>query len=319
MHLAMKRSGVVDSCGFTLVELLAVVAVVAILSALLLPVLAGAKDKGHAISCLNNQRQLSVACLLYAEDANERFPYNLGTSEIRKRSERNEYINWTTPVMSWELDTDNTNTALLTQGGIGPYLGRTGTAYSCPKDRVVSDIQAAAGWTRRVRSISMNAMVGNAGEFSAEGANVNNPYYRQFFKASDVPKPSEIFVFIEEHPHSINDGYFLNRLNRAFWMDLPASFHNGGANLTYVDGHAEAHKWRSSSTRVPARPDAVRLPFRIPSGERWDFYWLTARMTIYDYDSDHEREAIPHDPQGRVVEELSSRKRGPSAPRPVEP
>lgn len=280
---AMRTRGLPSGGGFTLVELLTVLGVIAVLAGLLLPVLAGAKARGHTIACLNNQRQLGVACLLYADDWNDRFPYNLGASEIKKRAAQSDYINWSSPVMSWELDSDNTNTALLTEGGIGPYLSRASRVYACPSDSVVSDIQSAAGWTRRVRSTSMNAMVGNAGEFSTEGSNVNNPYYRQFFKVTEVPKAAEILVFIEEHPHSINDGYFLDKVNRAYWMDLPASYHNGGANLTYADGHAGTHRWRFASTKPPARPDAIRLPFRIPNAERADFYWLVSRMTVYDY------------------------------------
>ena len=108
-----------------------------------------------------------LACMLYAGDFNDALPYNLGAAEIKQMEASNQFWNWTTPVMSWELDSDNTNTVLLTEGGIGPYTSRAARIYRCPVDSVVSDIQAQAGWTARVRSISMNAMVGNAGQFLA--------------------------------------------------------------------------------------------------------------------------------------------------------
>jgi prepilin-type N-terminal cleavage/methylation domain-containing protein len=54
--------------GFTLIELLVVIAIIAILAAMLLPVLAAAKEKGHRASCLNNIRQLAVGTHLYAND-----------------------------------------------------------------------------------------------------------------------------------------------------------------------------------------------------------------------------------------------------------
>ena len=57
----------------------------------------------------------------------------------------------------------------------------------------------------------MNAMVGDAGSFSTGGVNVNNTNYIQFFRVFSVPHPSDIFVFLDEHPDSIDDGYFLNR------------------------------------------------------------------------------------------------------------
>ena len=64
--------------GFTLVELLVVMAVIVILAGLLLPALGSAKQKAKAISCLNNEKQLALACQVYADDSNDRFPYNLG-------------------------------------------------------------------------------------------------------------------------------------------------------------------------------------------------------------------------------------------------
>jgi prepilin-type processing-associated H-X9-DG protein len=126
----------------------------------------------------------------------------------------------------------------------------------------------------------MNAMIGDAGEFSRSGANVNNPSYRQFFKSTDVPKPSKIFVFIEEHPDSITDGYFLNKPNVYTWSDLPASYHRGAVNLTFADGHLESHRWLSPSTKPPARPDSAHLPLLVPEDEDGDFEWLMYRTTV---------------------------------------
>ena len=126
----------------------------------------------------------------------------------------------------------------------------------------------------------MNAMVGNAGQFLQAGANVNNPEYRQFLKLGQIPEPARIFVLTEEHPDSINDAYFLNKPDSMQWLDLPASYHNGAANLAFADGHLESHKWRFPSTKPPARPDAAHLPFLVPAAERADFDWLMARTTI---------------------------------------
>jgi prepilin-type N-terminal cleavage/methylation domain-containing protein/prepilin-type processing-associated H-X9-DG protein len=272
--------------GFTLIELLTVIAVIAILAALLLPALAAAKAKGAAISCLNNERQLMLGCLVYVGDFDEALPYNLGAAEIRQREAQNQFWNWTSPVMSWELDSDNTNAVLLTEGGLGPYISRAARIYRCPVDSVVSDIQAQAGWTARVRSISMNAMVGNAGWWFQAGANVNNPDYVQFLKVGQIPQPAQIFVLTEEHPDSINDGYFLNQPDSMKWIDLPASYHNGAANLAFADGHLELHKWRFASTKPPARPDAAHLPLAVPAAEQGDYDWLMARTTIDSSASD---------------------------------
>ena len=109
-----------------------------------------------------------------------------------------------------------------------------------------------AGWSERVRSYSMNAMVGDAGALSQTGTNVNNPSYKQFFRLTDIPKPSSIFVFLDEHPDSINDAGFFNP-NQTSWIDQPANYHNAAAGFSFADGHAEIHKWKGSNSSLRAQ------------------------------------------------------------------
>ncbi len=62
------------SQGFTLIELLVVIAIIAILAAILFPVFAKAREKARQSTCLNNQRQIATAALLYAQDHEELLP-----------------------------------------------------------------------------------------------------------------------------------------------------------------------------------------------------------------------------------------------------
>ena len=266
--------------AFTLVELLVVIAIIAVLASLALPPLARAKARGQSTFCLNNLRQFGLALQIYAGDHDDDLPYNMGRTGIRQTVASGEFLNWVNNVMSWALDPDNTNTVLLTAGGLGPYFSGVTSVYRCPADNALSADQRAAGWPARVRSVSMNAMLGNAGEFLADGVNTNNPGYRQFFRLADIPKPSQIFAFVEEHPDSINDGYFINQFNYDEWIDLPASHHNGGANFAFADGHSEFRRWVNASTMPPARPDAAGLPMELPLDERADFYWVLYRMSV---------------------------------------
>lgn len=266
--------------AFTLIELLVVIAIVAVLAALLLPGLAQAKARARGAACANNLRQLTLACQLYAGDNIDALPYNFGEVETRRTVAQGQFLNWVNNVLNWELDADNTNRAWITVGGLGPYVAGAVDVFRCPSDLVVSDLQRAAGWRARVRSVSMNALVGDAGEFSRSGANVNAPGYRQFFKLGLIPQSERIFVFIEEHPDSVDDGYFLNNPYKREWHDLPASYHNAAANLAFADGHVESHRWVNATTKPPARPDAAGLPLSIPVGERGDFNWLMERTSL---------------------------------------
>jgi prepilin-type processing-associated H-X9-DG protein len=184
--------------------------------------------------------------------------------------------------MDWETNPDNTNLALIVESSLAPYCNNVVKLYKCPSDRVLSDVQQQAGWRERIRSYSMNAMVGNAGDLTAGGTNINNPHYKQFFTLTEIRKPSTIFVFLDEHPDSINDGYFLVKSDYAYveWKDLPGSYHDGRASLAFADGHAELHKWDHPETKAPAAPDAANLPRPIPNERRDDFNWLFKRSSV---------------------------------------
>ncbi|HEX7859500.1 MAG TPA: type II secretion system protein [Verrucomicrobiae bacterium] len=307
LAVAVKEVGA-NQCGvrgraFTLIELLVVIAIIATLASLLMPALARGKSQAHQVVCLNNNRQLNLATSMYAQDSNDQLPRNWGASEIKQNLALGTANNWANSVLNWELDPDNTNTTLNSHAALGSYVGHSARVFRCPIDRVVSELQRGAGWSERSRTISMNAMVGDAGMFLSAAGNTNNPSYHQYRKYSEFTSASEIFVFIEEHPDSINDGYFLNRnapqskndlYNKDevpkpsyFWNDLPASFHNGSANLAYGDGHAESHHWVDQSTKKPNRADGANLPFPVPYAERTDFYWLMKRTSVYEGYASH--------------------------------
>jgi prepilin-type N-terminal cleavage/methylation domain-containing protein/prepilin-type processing-associated H-X9-DG protein len=287
-----SKSSATASEGFTLIELLVVIAIIAILAAILLPALAGARERSRGIYCLNNTRQLTLAWELYADDHEGFLPYNLVMADTSFRTN----INWVNNVMTWDLSPDNTNVATITGASLGPYVVGVTGIYHCPSDQVLSAIQSAAGWSQRIRSYSMNAMVGNAGSAISSGQNVNNPGYRQFFKVEQMPRPSDIFVFLDEHPDSIDDGYFIdqdtpstgwtpNSVPINEWRNLPASYHNRSAAFSFADGHAILHRWLRSSTIVPPIPDTNTnlLPITIPSSppsEHDDFEWVMEHMSV---------------------------------------
>jgi prepilin-type processing-associated H-X9-DG protein len=255
------------------VELLVVLVIIGILASLILPALAKSKASARGIFCQNNNKQLVAGWLMYADDHAQWLTYNLGGTAAHTN------LNWAAGVLTWELDSDNTNYTDLTGSALGPYVAQVSSIYRCPSDSVVSGVQSAAGWGNRTRSYSMNAAVGNAGYITRSGVNTNNPNLLQFFRLTSIPVPARIFVFLDEHPDSISDGYFVNQSAFPEWRRLPASWHNAAATFSFADGHTEIHAWKCASTSPPSAPDAAGLPIDVSDDPR-DFNWVIAHMSV---------------------------------------
>lgn len=240
--------------GFTLIELLVVIAIIAILAGLLLPALSKAKVKTQGVSCMSNTRQLMLAVQLYTGDNSEYFPMNVHGSIAQSGAtigSAGSYYPWVMGWLDWGLSSHNTNTLYLNNQNysvLARYTGGSHKIFKCPADNRISPEQLRVGWTQRARSVSMNGAVGKGNKVATDSLLNCERIYE---KTTDVlrPSPAKLWVFVDEHPDSINDGAFFNAQQNLEWIDLPGNQHNNACGFAFADGHSEIHKWKSSGTK----------------------------------------------------------------------
>ena len=267
--------------AFTLLELLVVTAIIALLAALLLPALDRAKASAKGSACLSNSKQLGLAWHLYSDDNNGRLVNNgvfngWAVFPGYQTGRPIETPNWLYGTLDWSAAADITNSELIANGLLFPYSKQL-KIYKCPADRYLSPAQFSAGFTERVRSVSMNAFI----EGSAQPGQYWVPGFAAYAKESDLiaPMPSELWVFADENPDTINDGWLITTMgNPNQWDDMPGSYHNGSCAFSFADGHNEMHKWRSPKTYP--RVAFSRTPVQDPGSVdiQWMFYHSTAPL-----------------------------------------
>ena len=244
--------------AMSLVELLVVIAIIGVLAALLLPALSRSKQQAQGTYCVNNLKQTQVAWGLYADDFAQVLVPNVGDLQP-------EYVtNLCWVVGDVSSLPDETNSLLLSRALLGPYAKNV-SIYKCPAD------PGNPPGTARVRSISMNNYMHGMGM----GHDLD---FIQNTRITDIRQPASSFVFLDERPSTINDGYFVMLLTTNFssmWAnDLPANYHALAGGLSFADGHAQLKKWQTSYFQASTSDAGIPIPNNI------DYEWLMQNTTV---------------------------------------
>jgi prepilin-type N-terminal cleavage/methylation domain-containing protein/prepilin-type processing-associated H-X9-DG protein len=262
--------------AFTLVELLVVLAVIAVLAVLLLPAIAATKPNSQAFQCQNNEKQLTLAWQMYAEENKDILPpndYPYTTAYFTQTTlNKSRLRNWVVGTMEQPFDSKVSQEMTDPNTLLSAYVTNA-TVYHCPADNYIDPFSHAT----HVRSYSMNGAVGTILASVLFGGNPNPPVgapvqggwlpgaaYNQnqttwltYGKMSSLarPGPANTFVFMEENSFSINDGAFASSAQaapgQAYIIDFPAGNHDGGASISFADGHVITHKWLDFRTFTP--------------------------------------------------------------------
>jgi len=214
--------------GFTLVELLVIIAILALLAAILFPVFAQAREAARRCTCASNLKQLGMAFMMYAGDYDETLPEAGGDSDSAA------WIDYSSPDQ---------------RAGIYPYLrqfSKTGpSVYRCPNGlpdtssyRSVSSTYAMNDYLRpwhgtyprsipdaslalsQIDSVSRTILLFEATQHPEGWTNRNgSPYFHTVDKATGRP------------------------------VGVPQVYHHGGSNFLFCDGHVHFHHPRATMTR----------------------------------------------------------------------
>jgi prepilin-type N-terminal cleavage/methylation domain-containing protein/prepilin-type processing-associated H-X9-DG protein len=229
MVLQFQRPG--PRIAFSLIELLAVLAIIGILAALLLPALSAARMKGQQVACVNHLKQLAISGQMYAADNEGKLAENFPASQSSN--------NWV--LGDLRQPTDCTNEMLLRLGKLFPYASQV-SLYRCPAD------PSRMGGMPRLRSYSMNGWVGNRSMETQSRPNGLRTFVRESELAA--ARPARLWVTMDEHERTIDDPWFLVTMDDSKpFASAPATRHGLGYGLNFADGHVEAYKLRDPESR----------------------------------------------------------------------
>ena len=209
------------AASFTLVELLVVIAIIAILAAILLPVLSKAKEQGNKISCLNNLRQWGIALGMYCDDNNDYMCYEGGGGDISTSYNLGAWYNVLPKYMHQTPLKD-----LYSAGNFRPPLPGQRSIWVCPSVRAVGSDYA-------MPPAINHAWFGYAMNFLSQGCFPAPPGKGQRQRTICKDQASVIFLSdSENNDYSFTDGYYL-------YQAPQKPRHMGGMNFMFVDGHAQ--------------------------------------------------------------------------------
>ena len=234
--------------GFTLIELLVVIAIIAILMAVLMPALTKAREQARAVNCLANQKSLALAYMMYADENGGRI-----CGGMARYGPTKGVPPWVMPPLDYTASGISRMTGAVTreqrlngfrEGAIFPYM-QAPEAYHCPGDnRHTQGTQSYNNDSQYLpyRSYALSDYMQATEPSDPKGL-------------SDFKNPAQKMLYIEDiydAPGDINhsvDAWSFQPFEQMLWDPL-GLFHSEACTFSFMDGHAERHKWQDKRTII---------------------------------------------------------------------
>jgi prepilin-type N-terminal cleavage/methylation domain-containing protein/prepilin-type processing-associated H-X9-DG protein len=284
--------------AFTLIELLVVIAIIAILAAILLPVLDAAEKRALATKCLNNEKQLALAWYTYANDNQDNMVPNRGLNgqpgSLIENPLTDANLMTGGSLAQWcPGNVQNSVCAInykewIEAGLLFPYNANI-AIYLCPADNTTFPRGSTTVRVPSLRTYSMNCWIqpmDHSGYTAGQQwLYPQNAGYRVFSKLSNMfqPGPSSTWVFMEEAPPTIDDGFFAISASAQYtntWIELPAVLHGRSSEIAFADGHAETRNWTDGNMIQGGLAAQYQNEWNIPASPlSGDWAWLWSKST----------------------------------------
>jgi prepilin-type N-terminal cleavage/methylation domain-containing protein len=259
--------------GFTVTELVVVIAVIATIVAITVPTIGKIRKQARTAACLTNQRQIAQACYAYGTANAGRWPSSRtdegGVSYPSGEAVRHPWVRATAANTTGTYE----RTTAITTGVLFPYIGSI-PVYISPDEPSNPSAGAVSGERTRIRSYSLNACLGVSRPdewtdydqgFRFPLAGTTNGSLEVDLTAYNtttmgvVKQPSRMMCTIVEDDNIAwnNQGWIINpQFQSRLWVDLPAPWRPDAITITYVDG--------STDSRAMANPKICDLNYGAP-------------------------------------------------------